>query len=79
MIRYAGYFEEIRSLEVDFNKDILKINGKEIKDRPAIVTLPGPEGWPLRKVFNAELMPGSPGRCDRINVAYEPASSSKLL
>lgn len=39
---------EIRSLEVDIDKGILKINGQDV-DTPTIVTLPGPEGWPLQR------------------------------
>lgn len=45
--------EEIRSLEVDIDNGILKINGEEVKDA-IIVTLPGPDGWPLRRLFNPE-------------------------
>lgn len=38
---------EIRSLEVDIDKGILKINGQDV-DTPTIATLPGPEGGELR-------------------------------
>lgn len=44
---------EIRSLEVDIDKGILKINGNKVED-PTMVTLPGPDGWPLRRAFNPE-------------------------
>lgn len=44
---------EIRSLEVDIDREILKINGREVED-PTIVTLPGPDGWPLSRAFNPE-------------------------
>lgn len=44
---------EIRSLEVDIDRGILKINGKEVED-PTIVTLPGPDGWLLSRAFNTE-------------------------
>lgn len=79
MKEYTGRFERIRSLEIDFDKDILKINREDIKDRPVVVALPGPEGWMLRKLFNPELEISGPEKCDRINVSYEPASSSKPL
>ena len=41
---------EIRSLEVDIDKGILKINGQDV-DTPTIATLPGPEGGELRCGF----------------------------
>lgn len=44
---------EIRSFEVDIDKGILKINGREVED-PTIVTLPGPDGWSLSRAFNPE-------------------------
>ena len=68
---------EIRSLEVDFDRNILKINGESVIKRPVNVTLPGPEGWPLGKLFNAVLATGNPEECDKLKVAYERAISSK--
>ncbi|WP_270427576.1 hypothetical protein [Blautia massiliensis (ex Durand et al. 2017)] len=47
---------EIRSIRIDFDKDILKINGKKVK-KSVIVTLPGPDGWPIQKMFNSEIKP----------------------
>lgn len=44
---------KIRSLEVDIDKGILKINGKNVED-PMMVTLPGPCEWPLKRLFNPE-------------------------
>lgn len=41
----------IRNLLIDFDKDILEINGQKVKE-PVEVELPGPGGWPLRKLFN---------------------------
>ena len=42
---------EIRSLEIDFDRDVLMINGKDVTDKPVIVTLPGPEdSFPYRKL-----------------------------
>lgn len=35
---------EIRSVEIDFDNNILKINGEEVIDRPVIATLPGTDG-----------------------------------
>lgn len=63
----------IRNLEVDFNKGGLKINGKELKESPVIVTLPGPEErFPYQKLFNPELATGSKEECDRLTVTYKP-------
>ena len=36
---------EIRKLEIDFNKGILKINGKDYTDRKVVVSLPGESGY----------------------------------
>lgn len=44
---------EIRSIKVDFDKDILEINGKKV-EKSVIVTLPGPDEWPIQKLFNPE-------------------------
>nr|WP_296464287.1 hypothetical protein [uncultured Acetatifactor sp.] len=62
---------EIRSLEVDFDKGTLRINGEELKESPVIVVLPGPEdGFPYRKLFNPELATGRKEECDRLTVMY---------
>ncbi len=61
---------EIRSLEVDIDKEILRINGKEVKEK-VLVTLPGPEGWPLQRIYNPEQV----GECKKIDVSI----NSKLL
>lgn len=44
---------EIRSIKIDFDKDILEVNGKKV-EKPVTVTLPGPDGWPIQKLFNPE-------------------------
>ena len=63
---------EIRSLEVDFDKGTLKINGDDYKGAPVIVTLPGPEDrFPYQKLFNPELATGHKEECDRLTVTYE--------
>lgn len=63
---------EIRSLEIDFDKKLLKINGKSIKDIPVMVTLPGPESrFPYRQLINCELATGNKEECDRLTVTYE--------
>lgn len=61
---------EINKFEVDINAGILKINGKDYKERPIVVTLPGPEGWPQAKLFNAEKATGIPGECAELTVSY---------
>lgn len=55
----------IRSLEVDIDRNILKINGREVQE-PVVVTFPGPDGWPLQKLFNAD--PTNPGKHKRVDV-----------
>ncbi len=64
---------EIRSLEVDIDKGILKINGQDVKE-PTIVTLPGPEGWPLQRLFASST--DAPVECKRISIlAKKPEES----
>lgn len=43
---------EIRSIKIDFDKDILEVNGKKV-EKPVTVTLPGPDGWSIQKLFNS--------------------------
>ena len=62
---------EIRSLEVDIDKGILKINGQDA-DTPTIVTLPGPEGWPLQRLF--ALSTDALVECNRIDVVLNNKS-----
>lgn len=54
---------EIRSLEVDIDEEILRINGKEVKEK-VLVTLPGPDGWPLQRMHNPEQV----GECAKIKI-----------
>ncbi|WP_024295024.1 hypothetical protein [Lacrimispora indolis] len=61
---------EIHSLEIDIDVGVLKINGRDYKEKPIVVTLPGPEGWPLVRLFNAEKATGIPGACDELTVSY---------
>lgn len=62
----------IRSLEIDLDKEILKINGKEFKETPIIVTLPGPEeNFPYKMLFNNESASGQKEECDSLLVMYE--------
>lgn len=63
---------EIRSLEIDFDRKLLKINGERIKDIPVMVTLPGSENrFPYRQIMNCELATGNKEECDRLTVTYE--------
>jgi hypothetical protein len=63
---------EIRNLEVDLDRGILKINGEKFKERPCVVTLPGPEErFPCLKLFNGELLGGREEECDRVVITYE--------
>lgn len=61
---------EIRSLEIDFDTNVLKINGKEVRDFPVIVTLPGLKGYPFRKLFNPELAVGKKEECNTLEIRY---------
>ena len=61
---------EIRKLEIDFNKGILKINGKDYTDRKVVVSLPGEGGWPLAILFNPGKPPYLRGEHDRLTVDY---------
>lgn len=61
---------EIRSIEIDFDKNVLKINGEYFTDRPVIATLPGSDGWDLKKLFNPRLSTGSPEECDKLEISY---------
>lgn len=47
---------EIRSIRIDFDKDILEINGKKV-EKPVIATLPGHDKCPIQKMFNPEIKP----------------------
>lgn len=63
---------EIRSLEIDIDKNLLKINGEEIKETPIIASLPGPDGWKLKKVFNHDKH-FSKEECDKLKITYQQA------
>ncbi len=70
-ISVGGESTEIRSLEIDFDRDLLKINGKEIKEIPVLVTLPGPEkGYPYRMLFNSEKATDKTKTNDKLEVSY---------
>lgn len=45
--------EVIRSLEIDFDRDVLKVNDKEVTEQ-TLVYLPGPNGWELSRLFNPD-------------------------
>lgn len=60
---------EIRKLEIDFDVSVLKINGKDF-DRPILVTLPGPEDWPLKVMLNSEKSTGNLNEFCELNVTY---------
>ncbi len=58
---------EIRSIKIDFDKDILEINGKKV-EKPVIVTLPGPDGWPIQKMFNPVIKPYEEYGCITVTI-----------
>lgn len=61
---------EIRKLEVDYDKQVLKINGQGFAEAPVIVTLPGPDGWPMEMLINPEQATGNPKECNRLTVSF---------
>ena len=61
--------EEIRSIKIDFDDDILEINGKPYK-KETIVTLPGADGWNIQKMFNATETT-TWDECDCITVIFK--------
>jgi hypothetical protein len=65
---------EIQSLEIDFEKDILKINGVKVKT-PTVVELPGEGGWNSAKLFNSEIATGE--LCDCLSVCFKRASAGR--
>lgn len=58
-MRRMNSSDGIRSLEIDFDKEILKINGQEVKERIVIVSLPGPEGYKYHHLsaFQPHIIP----------------------
>lgn len=61
---------EIKTLEIDFEKESLKINGLDFTKNPVIVTLLGTDGWPLQKLFNKDKASGRREKCDKLDIAY---------
>lgn len=61
---------EIRKLEIDIEKKILKINGKPFAEKAIIVNLPGTDGWPLSFLVNEQLAPGVPEECAELTVVF---------
>ena len=62
---------EIRSLHIDFDNDILEINGKRF-EKATIVNLPGGNGWDIQKLFNTQKFKAWK-ECDRLKVQFIPA------
>ena len=61
---------EIRKLEIDIEKKILKINGKPFTEKAIIVNLPGTNGWPLSFLVNEQLASGVPEECAKLTVNF---------
>ena len=60
---------EVRKLEIDFDEQILRINGTDFLENAIVVTLPGPEGWPLSMLLNSEKL--APEKCAKLTVLFE--------
>lgn len=74
----ANLSDGIRSLEIDLDKEILKINGQKVTDESILVALPGPEGYRYKKAFNMKNEQ-IPGRRGVIDVCYYSATNNKPL
>ena len=61
---------EIRQLEIDVDKRILKINGKPFTQEAVVVTLPGPDGWALSFLVYEQLASGVPEECAKLTVNF---------
>lgn len=61
---------EIRKLEIDIEKKILKINGKPFTEKMVIVNLPGADGWPLSFLANEQLASFLPKECAKLTVNF---------
>lgn len=61
---------EIRKLEIDYEAGVLKINGKDFTEKPIVVTLPGPAGWPLGRMFNGEKATEGLKECSKLIVSF---------
>lgn len=64
---------EIRQLEVDFDKHVLRINGKDFVEIPIVVTLPGPDNWQRSVLFNKES--GTPEEHAMLHIVFHPVNS----
>lgn len=62
---------EIRKVEIDLDNKELKINGQKYENKPIIVTLLGPDGWPLAIMLNAEQSTETLGECSELRVEYK--------
>lgn len=61
---------EIRSLEIDIEKKILKINGKPFTKKAVIVNLPGLDEWSLSFLVNEQFASGIPEECAELTVTF---------
>ena len=43
---------------------------KEVTDKPVIVSLPGPDGWPLYMLINPKPVTGNPEECRRLMISF---------
>ena len=64
---------EIRQLEIDFDKRILKINGKDFSEKAIVVNLPGADGWTLSMLLNTGQSTKAPGKYDELTVLFTSA------
>ena len=66
---------EIRKLEIDFDNSILKINGRSYTERPVVVTLPGPSGWPYQMMINKDHVTGKQEEYDNLSITFEESKN----
>lgn len=63
----VGDLMNIRSIYIDFDKNILEINGFPIKKK-TVAYLPRDDGWEISKLFKPD---NSTEECDRIRVTLK--------
>lgn len=56
----------IKSIHIDFEKNILEINGKPVTKK-TVAYLPTDDGWEISKLFNPDVLSE---KCDRIRVNF---------
>ena len=70
----VGDLMNIRSINIDFDKNILEINCNSVKKK-TVANLPREDGWESSKLFNPDT---STEDCDRIRVTLIRKNNTNL-